>query len=72
MTAKEFYINVVGASPIGYTEEVMINFARYHVEQALTEVSKVARWEKNVTMEGPDISMIKGSILNAYPPEKIK
>ena len=43
-------------------EEMLIKFAKLHVQAALDEVMKVARietWEKEL-------------IYNAYPPEKIK
>lgn len=72
MTAEEFYTNRVGASPIGYTEEIMVEFAKYHVEKALTEASKVVRWKEQITMQGLDVTISKSSILYAYPLTLIK
>lgn len=41
-TAEEFYKSIVGESPVGYTEEAMIEFAKLHVEIALEAAAKSA------------------------------
>lgn len=52
--------------------KAMIEFAKLHVEAALTEASKTTRWREQITMQGLQVTIIKSSILNAYPPENIK
>ncbi len=52
--------------------DLMIEFAKLHVEAALTEASKTTKWKEQITMQGLDISIIKSSILNAYPESNIK
>ena len=53
-------------------KQAMIEFAKLHVEAALTEASKVARWSEQITMQGLQVTIIKSSVLNAYSPENIK
>lgn len=50
----------------------MVEFAKYHVEKALTEASKVVRWKEQITMQGLDVTISKSSILYAYPLTLIK
>jgi len=52
--------------------QAMIEFAKLHVEAALTEASKTTRWKEQITMQGLQVTIIKSSILNAYPLENIK
>ena len=52
--------------------KAMIEFAKYHVEQALTEASKTTIWKEEPTMQGCKISFVKSKILNAYPLTNIK
>ncbi len=67
MTAEEF-LNKWITKPLDYNdiENLMIEFARYHVEQALKEAEIRAQqtWGNSVIM--------KNSVLNAYPLENIK
>ena len=44
-TAEEFYKSIVGDSPVGYTEEAMIEFAKLHVEMALKAASEDAEMD---------------------------
>ena len=44
-TAEEFYKSIVGDSPVGYTEEAMIEFAKIHVEMALKAASEDANMD---------------------------
>ena len=44
-TAEEFYKSIVGDSPVGYTEEAMIEFAKLHVEMALKAASEDANMD---------------------------
>lgn len=67
-----------------YVEEIMIEFAKYHVEQALKEASEKCLlkfsnykgdWESIETFsvnQYTDLSISKDSILNSYPLENIK
>ena len=52
--------------------QAMIEFAKLHVEAALTEASKTTRWKEQITMQGLQVTIIKSSILNAYPLTNIK
>lgn len=52
--------------------QAMIEFAKLHVEAALTEASKTTKWKEQITMQGLQVTIIKSSILNAYPLENIK
>jgi hypothetical protein len=52
--------------------ECMIEFAKLHVEAALTEASKTTKWKEQITMQGLQVTIIKSSILNAYPLTNIK
>ena len=53
-------------------EEIMIEFAKMHVQAALTEASKTTKWKEQITMQGLQVTIIKSSILNAYPLTNIK
>lgn len=52
--------------------QAMIEFAKLHVEAALTEASKTTKWKEQITMQGLQVTIIKSSILNAYPLTNIK
>ena len=73
ITAEEFYKQTTGCV-INHVDikNAMIEFAKLHVEAALTEASKVARWSEQITMQGLQVTIIKSSVLNAYSPENIK
>ena len=45
---------------------------RLHVEAALSEAHKAARWKEQITMQGLQVTISKSSIMAAYPPENIK
>ena len=66
-TAEEFYKSIVGESPVGYTEEAMIEFAKLHVEAQTEAILKITH--KNGT---PRIVDVKESIIDAYPLTLIK
>jgi len=77
VTAKEF---LKSSGITGQQAETianwMIQFAKLHVEEALREASEKAtkkseRW-KNISGWHEREVIDKNSILNAYPPEKIK
>ena len=51
---------------------LMIEFAKMHVQAALTEASKTTKWKEQITMQGLQVTIIKSSILNAYPLTNIK
>ena len=70
-TAEEFFDSVVGYTHTEMCERA-IEFAKYHVEQALTEASKTTIWKEEPTMQGCKISFVKSKILNAYPLTNIK
>ena len=54
---------------IPFVQRVAIEFAKYHVELALTKASK----EAEIDMWDPDCPTVdEGSILNAYPLSNIK
>jgi hypothetical protein len=71
-TAEEFYKSIVGESPVGYTEEAMIEFAKLHVEMALREASdtKISGVYSETKYKRGDND--KNSILNGYPLTNIK
>ena len=85
MTAEEF-LNENYKVKVGvYIEEVMIDFAKYHVQKALEKayLDSEMRVSENDTNEYPSftdnyddgyvtITVSKDSILNAYPLENIK
>lgn len=82
ITAKEFYYNhtTTGNDPGKNTLNLMIEFAKLHVEEALKEASEKAVTDYEYageTGEFDDISVYdyfvdKKSILNAYPLENVK
>jgi hypothetical protein len=45
---------------------------RLHVEAALTEAHKAAKWKEQMTMQGLQVTISKASIMNSYPTENIK
>ena len=72
-TAEEFYKSIVGESPVGYTEEAMIEFAKLHVEMALKEASDKAELKYRINdISCNDKILNKNSILNAYSLTNIK
>jgi hypothetical protein len=71
-TAEEFYDKKdINGLPMSFNEK-MIEFAKLHVEAALTEASKTTKWKEQITMQGLQVTIIKSSILNAYPLTNIK
>lgn len=56
----------------GSAEKAMIEFAKLHVEAALKEASENVKWKEQITMQGLQVTIIKSSILNAYPLTNIK
>jgi hypothetical protein len=78
MTAEEFYLKKTGWKSLNTFEEFdhpedvvkyMIEFAKYHVEQALKE----ALSKSETYMDGSCVfNEFENSILNAYPLENIK
>lgn len=70
MTAEEFYLkdNNIDKVCNWKVKEKMIEFAKYHVEQALKAASE------NVIIDGNkhEYELDKESILNAYPLDLIK
>jgi hypothetical protein len=77
-TAEEFFNENAGFLKYSSAQEfaecqiLMIEFARLHVEQALTEASKTTTWREESTMQGCKISFVKSKILNSYPLKNIK
>ena len=61
-----------GKELLDYLIEEVNERTRLHVKAALTEASKTTRWREQITMQGLQVTIIKSSILNAYPPENIK
>jgi hypothetical protein len=77
MTAKEFLKYFLEENPSSTFDECMIEFAKYHVEQALKAASENATQQRIIGGYGyPNksnkIVINKNSILNAYPLENIK
>ena len=83
MTAKEFLKILPKDSNwelSSIVENAMIEFAKYHVEQTLKEVSEKARADQEFIDMGGEFEdipiyeayVIKDSILDAYPLENIK
>jgi hypothetical protein len=71
-TAESFYDKKdKNGLPMSFNEK-MIEFAKLHVEAALTEASKTTKWKEQITMQGLQVTIIKSSILNAYPLTNIK
>lgn len=65
--AEEFYDKKdINGLPMSFNEK-MIEFAKLHVEAALIEASKTTKWKEQITMQGLQVTIIKSSILNAYP-----
>ena len=78
MTAEEFinknsYFILNADTPMGNTlKEAMVEFAKYHVEQALKAASEDVKYREQLTMQGVQRTFSTNSILNCYPLEKIK
>jgi len=82
MTTEEFLklknypsFNNNGGLGIGYCHKAMIEFAKYHVEQALKEASENADftdYSYQSIQTGSNMEIDKNSILNAYSLENIK
>ena len=72
-TAKDFYYKhtTTGNDPGKNTLNLMIQFAKLHVEAALKEASENAE-QKWIKFTENDYEIDKDSILNAYPLENIK
>jgi hypothetical protein len=81
-TAEEFLLDIVidnnnsfDLNDCRITSDVtkaMIEFARLHVQAALSEAHKAARWKEQMTMQGLQVTISKASIMMAYPLENIK
>ena len=70
MTAKEFYNNNYTSDEEASTINLMLEFAKYHVEQALKAASENA--EMKIVKYTDDYEIDRDSVLNAYPLENIK
>lgn len=69
---KQFELGNTGKIDIEDAEEALIEFAKMHVEAALKEASENVKWSEQITMQGLQITINKGLILNAYPLSNIK
>ena len=69
-TAKELFDKVISENDEATSTEMMIEFAKMHVEAALEAASKKA----HIQMDEHDLScsVNKSSVLNAYPLDNIK
>ena len=65
---KENYKVKVGVT----IEEVMIEFAKYHVEKSLEQASNLATKFLYISIDSEDEDYYKKEILNAYNLENIK
>jgi hypothetical protein len=77
ITAEEFLNQKLGKTPIGILPEVLIEFAKLHVEAALKEASEKATAFSKTSVYGGQAFKKKAivnsySILNAYSLENIK
>ena len=70
MTAKEMFDKMLLENDECTSTEMMVAFAKYHVEQALREVSNNA--ETSIIKYTDDYEINKDSILNTYPLSNIK
>lgn len=69
MTAEEFLKDAQQNPEKGWTaKKILIEFAKYHVEQALQKAYENADLE----YYGDEVCYNKDSIVNAYPLENIK
>ena len=72
-TAEEFLdANTSGIIDEIKCKDLMIEFAKMHVQAALIEAYKTTKWKEQITMQGLQVTIIKSSILNAYPLTNIK
>lgn len=64
----------MGSIPAYTEEQVMIRFAKYHVQKALEAASKNVKTYTDTSGSTDEwtTEVDKGSILNSYPPENIK
>jgi len=69
-TAKEFWDSKCKTDELKSPGDIMIEFAKMHVEVALKEAIKVEVWEQRSYRGLSELE--KDSILNAYPLENIK
>lgn len=69
-TAKEFWGSKCKTDELKSPGDIMIEFAKMHVEVALKEAIKVEVWEQRSYRGLSELE--KDSILNAYPLENIK
>ena len=70
MIAKEMFDKMLLENDECTSTEMMIAFAKYHVELALKEASENA--ETSIIKYTDDYEIDKDSILNAYPLSNIK
>ena len=72
LTAEEF-LKENYKLKVGVTiEEVMIEFAKYHVEKSLEQASNLATKFLYISIDSEDEDYYKKEILNAYNLENIK
>jgi hypothetical protein len=75
VTAKEFLKNYLKHNPDCKYDDVMIEFAKFHVEKALKkaceEVDFTSETYRSI-QQGSHFEVDKESIINAYPLENIK
>ena len=69
-TAKELFDKMISENDEVTSTEMMIEFAKMHVEVALRAAIKVEVWEQRSYRGLSELE--KDSILNAYPLENIK
>ena len=76
LTAKELFDKMLEDNNECTSTEMMIEFAKLHVEAALKAASEKAETEGNHTYlfrrEYVPVKVCKSSILNSYPLENIK
>jgi hypothetical protein len=73
ITAEEFLNQKLGKTPIGILPEVLIEFAKLHVEAALKQAAHESECYNKAKFPGDENWVVDiESILNAYPLENIK
>jgi hypothetical protein len=75
-TAKELFDKMLEENDECTSTEMMIEFAKLHVEKALKEAGKKAKVnaisDGDTGYEYKDFDVNQDSILNSYPPSNIK
>lgn len=72
ITAKEMFDKMLEDNEESTSTEMMIEFAKIHVTEALKQASEKANSGMNFNFMGNVPYVIKDSILNAYPLNNIK